>query len=360
MRVYFTIFILLVLVAAGSSFVLTNANYAGATPIPFVVPAGWPKPVYNFLDNPVTKEGFELGRTLFYDGRLSKDGNYPCASCHQQFGAFATYDHSLSHGYNNSFTTRNAPALFNLAWQKEFMYDGGVNHLDVQPLVPITSDNEMHEVMDSIITKLKTDTLYPKLFTAAFGSNLINTQHITKALSQFLVMIVSANSYYDKVKRGEAQFTLSQKLGYEIFEKKCAACHTEPLFTDLSYRNIGLPVDSVLMDSGRMRITRLSADSLKFKVPSLRNVMVTFPYGHDGRFYSILDVMNHYRNSVVKGPTTDSLILNMKLSNFEIGQITSFLYTLTDSSLLKDTRFAPPGMADFQNAPAADIHRTGR
>jgi cytochrome c peroxidase len=158
------------------------------------------------------------------------------------------------------------------------------------------------------------------------------------------------------MKRGEATFSLSQRLGYDIFKQKCAACHTEPLFTDFSYRNAGLIVDSFLNDSGRMRITRLASDSLKFKVPSLRNVMVTFPYGHDGRFFSMLDVMNHYRNSVADGPTTDSLLRNMKLSNFEIGQLTAFLYTLTDSSLLNDVRFAPPGVNTIAAPPLQDIH----
>ncbi len=356
MKKLYVIGILLFIVATGSNFIYIDSKTTSGTPLPFPVPQGWPKPVYDFSKNPLTKEGFELGKKLFYDGRLSKDGNFPCASCHQQFGAFATYDHPLSHGYNNSFTMRNAPALFNLAWQKEFMYDGGVNHLDVQPLVPMESPNEMSEVLDSIVAKLKKDNQYRQMFKSAFGSELINTQRITKALSQFLLMIVSADSYYDKVKRGEAQFTLSQRLGYEIFQKKCEACHTEPLFTDLSYRNAGLPIDSTLNDSGRMRITRLASDSLKFKVPSLRNVMVTYPYGHDGRFFSILDVMNHYRNDVVDGPTTDSLVKGMKLSNFEIGQITSFLYTLTDSALLKDSRFAPPGLKRTLDAPLQDIH----
>ena len=340
----------LLFVATGVGFI-NIGNPGTVTPIPFTVPDGWPKPVYDFTQNPVTKEGFELGRKLFYDGRLSKDGNFPCASCHQQFGAFATYDHSLSHGYGNSFTTRNAPALFNLAWQKEFMYDGGVNHLDVQPLVPISAPDEMHETIDSILIKLRADKEYKSLFKAAFGSELINTQRLTKALSQFLVMIISNNSLYDKVKKGEAVFTLSQRLGYDIFKQKCAVCHTEPLFTDFSYRNTGLTIDSVLNDYGRMRITRLAADSLKFKVPSLRNVMVTFPYGHDGRFYSLLEVMNHYRNAVADGPTTDPLVKNLKLSNFEIGQLTAFLYTLSDSSLLNDLRFASPALHKIATPP---------
>ncbi len=324
----------IVFIITGIHFINTG-DHSSATPIPFIVPGGWPQPVYDFKQNPVTKEGFELGRKLFYDGRLSKDGNFPCAGCHQQFGAFATYDHSLSHGFNNSFTTRNAPALFNLAWQKEFMYDGGVNHLDVQPLVPITAPNEMHEVLDSVLIKLRADKEYRRCSKQLLAAKCINTQRLTKALSQFLVMIVSSNSLYDKVKRGEAAFNLPQRLGYGIFKQKCNVCHTEPLFTDFSYRNVGIPVDSFLNDVGRMRITRLSTDSLKFKVPSLRNVMVTFPYGHDGRFYSILDVMNHYRNGVVDSPTTDSLVKSMKLSNYEIGQLTAFLYTLTDSTLLE-------------------------
>ena len=123
------------------------------------IPKGWRQPVYHFKQNLVTQEGFDLGKKLFYDGRLSKDGNFPCASCHQQFAAFATYDHNLSHGFNNSFTKRNAPPLFNLAWQKEFMWDGGINHLDMQPLAPMTDSNEMGEYLDSIILKLKADML---------------------------------------------------------------------------------------------------------------------------------------------------------------------------------------------------------
>lgn len=344
------------LVTAGVGFINHKNQRAVGTPIPFLIPDGWPKPAYDFSQNPLTKEGVELGRILFYDGRLSKDGNFPCASCHQQFGAFTTYDHSLSHGYNNGFTTRNAPALVNLAWQKEFMYDGGVNHLDVQPLVPITAANEMHETLDSVLLKLKADKEYKRLFKAAFGSDLINTQRLTKALSQFLLTIVSSNSFYDKVKRGEASFNLSQRLGYDIFKQKCNSCHTEPLFTDLSYRNTGITVDTFLNDYGRMRVTGKAEDSLKFRVPSLRNVMVTFPYGHDGRFFSILSVMNHYKSGVVDGPTTDTLVKKLKLSNFEIGQLTAFLYTLTDSSLLRDMRFAPPGFKALPIAPKEDIH----
>src|SRR4029077_2638054 len=121
--------------------------------VPFPVPAGFPPPVYTFKNNQLTKEGFELGKKLFYDGRLSKDGNFPCASCHQQFAAFSTLEHRLSHGFNNQFSTRNAPALFNLAWQKEFHWDGGINHIEIQPLTPITASNEMAEDLKQILLK---------------------------------------------------------------------------------------------------------------------------------------------------------------------------------------------------------------
>jgi cytochrome c peroxidase len=312
-------------------------------PLKFVVPKGWPKPVYDLTANPITQEGFNLGKKLFYDGRLSKDGNFPCASCHQQFAAFANFEHNLSHGFNYTFTSRNAPSLANLAWQKELMYDGGINHLDLQPLAPITAHNEMAETIESVLLKLRADTAYRRLFRQAFADGEINTKHMNQALSQFLLMMVSNNSKYDQVQAGRAGFNLPESLGYEMFKTKCATCHTEPMFTDYSYRNIGLEQDKYLLDNGRMTITRSPKDSLKFKVPSLRNVAVTAPYGHDGRFFSIRNVLEHYRNHVVKGPTTDSLLLKngLPLSNYEIGQLTAFLYTLTDSSFLKDPRFAP-------------------
>ena len=116
------------------------------TPLTFEIPKNFPAAVYQFTNNPLTQQGFDLGRKLFYDGRLSKDGNFPCGSCHQQAAAFATIDHDLSHGFNNQFTTRNAPGLFNMAWHKEMHWDGGINHIEVQPLAPITAPNEKTEV----------------------------------------------------------------------------------------------------------------------------------------------------------------------------------------------------------------------
>lgn len=315
-------------------------------PLKLPVPPGWLQPRYDFSKNPLTVEGFLLGRKLFYDERLSKDSSISCASCHQQFAAFSTYEHNLSHGIDNSLTTRNAPALQNLAWQKDFMWDGGINHLDVQPFAPLTAANEMGETLTGAIRKLQRDTAYRSMFAAAFGDTIINTQRMNRALSQFMLMLVSSNSKYDRVQRGEDTFILPEKLGYALFRQKCSTCHTEPLFTDGSYRNTGMPVDNTLNDYGRMKISGDRKDSLKFRVPSLRNVAITYPYGHDGRFFTLLSVFEHYRKNMVVSPLTDSLLQHrMPLSNFEIGQLTAFLYTLTDTTFLKNSFFAPEGRA---------------
>jgi cytochrome c peroxidase len=352
MKINITISGLLFVLLTGLAWVEGNKP---PTPLPFNIPPKWPKPKYDFIKNPLTREGFLLGRKLFYDERLSVDSTISCGSCHQQFAAFSTYEHNLSHGVNSSLTTRNAPALQNLAWQSNFMWDGGIAHLDLQPLMPLTAPNEMGETLAGVIRKLQQDAAYQKMFRAAFGSEGINMQRVTRALSQYMLMLVSSNSKYDQVLRGEATFLLPEQLGYDIFKQKCSSCHKEPFFTDLSYRNTGLSVDNTLNDYGRMAITGNPADSLKFKVPSLRNVMVTFPYGHDGRFFSLLNVFEHYRRDMTVSATTDSLLQHkMPLTNYEIGQLTAFLQTLTDSSFLKNSMLAPEG--NLQLPPQMHIH----
>ena len=215
-------------------------NVAAVTPLTIVVPPGFPPITNAFSNNPITQEGFDLGRKLFYDGRLSRDGNFACASCHQQFAGFATFDHNLSHGFNNQFTTRNAPGLANLAWYKEFHWDGGIKSLEVQPLAPLTAPNEMAETVENVLLKLKQDEDYRKKFKAAFGTEDINSQLMLRALSQFMGMLISANSKYDQVKNGTASFTDGEQRGYLVFQQKCATCHKEPLFTDQSFRNTGI------------------------------------------------------------------------------------------------------------------------
>lgn len=313
------------------------------TPLALTIPNGWPKPPTDiYANNPLTEEGFALGRKLFYDTRLSIDNTVACANCHQQFAAFATYDHDFSHGLGNVHTFRNAPALFNLAWMQKMHWDGGINHIEVQPLAPITNPIEMGETIENVLNKLRADTAYPRLFTKAFGSTEINSQRTLKAISQFMGSIVSYNSKYDKVKRGEATFTLAEQNGYTVYQSKCATCHPEPLFTDNTLRNSGLPVNTMLNDYGAYRITGNPADSFKFKVPSLRNIGVSLPYMHDGRFNSVGLVIDHYRTGIITTQTTlDPLLKNrLAITNQEKNDLIYFLFALTDTSLTRDIRFS--------------------
>lgn len=312
------------------------------TPLKFIIPAGWPKPSTDiFAKNKLTEEGFQLGKKLFYDGRLSKDGEVSCASCHQQFAAFSTYDHDFSHGVNNTFSSRNAPALFNLAWMTALHWDGGINHIEVQPLTPLTAANEMGETLDSVLIKIKADDNYRRMFKAAFGDATVTSQRMLKALAQFTGSLVSANSKYDKVKNGEEHFTAFEQNGYEVFKTNCAGCHKEPLFTDNNFHNNGLMLNR-FNDIGRQKITLFPGDSLKFKVPSLRNVQLSFPYMHDGRFYTLANVIDHY-NNLHQQPGLDTLLKNkIAINSTQKNQLIYFLYTLTDTSFTKNKRFAAP------------------
>ncbi|MGZ4042677.1 MAG: cytochrome-c peroxidase, partial [Bacteroidia bacterium] len=218
--------------------------------IKFVVPKNWPKPVYDLSKNPVTTDGFKLGRKLFFDPILSRDSSTSCASCHLQFSAFTHVDHGLSHGINGLKGNRNSAAIFNMAWSSSFMWDGGVNNLEVQPINPITNPVEMDNTLANAVKKLNGSFYYRKKFYAAFKDSVITSQKLLKALAQFIVMLESYNSKYDKVIRKEKgnEFTDSEKRGYVLFKKNCASCHTEPLFTNNTCQNNGLPVDKELND----------------------------------------------------------------------------------------------------------------
>jgi len=312
------------------------------TPIYFQIPKGWPKPNYDFSKNPLTEEGFQLGRQLFYDPILSKDSTISCASCHLQATGFTHVDHSLSHGIDGKIGTRNSMTMMNLAWSKSFMWDGGVNHLDVQPLNPITSLVEMNETLANVVLKLRKSDKYKSLFFAAFGDNNITGQRILKALSQFELMLVSSNSKYDKVMRKEAVFTNQEQNGYQLFKTNCASCHSEPLFTNGNFENNGIPLDSTLNDIGRQRITEKPEDYLKFKVPSLRNIQFTNPYMHDGRFNKLTEVIKHYNSIGNKINVSKQLKKSRNLTDNERVDLVAFLLTLTDNEFLFDKRFVYP------------------
>lgn len=307
------------------------------------IPAGFPQPVYTFEDNPLSKEGFELGRKLFYDGRLSIDNLHPCSSCHQQIAVFGTFEHDRSHGVFDSHTLRNAPVLFNLAWNTSFHWDGEFNSLKDEAAQPINGHIEMGESYEGVINKIKNDKEYQELFKKVFRYPFIRPEFILKALAQFTGYMVSANSKYDRLKKGTYVFTAQEDRGYQLYKANCATCHPEPMFTDYSIRNIGLPIDNFLKDYGRMRITGKKEDSLKFKVPTLRNTYISSNYMHDGRFNTLLQCINHYRSGVQQSATLDPLLINgITVTNAQATDITVFLRALTDSAFLLDPRFKQP------------------
>ena len=308
--------------------------------VKFYVPDGFPAPVYNFAGNEVTVEGFNLGKRLFYDGRLSRDNSISCGFCHQQFVAFANSNHQFSHGIDGLLGTRNAPPLFNLAWHQSFMWDGGINHIESQPLGPISNPVEMDETIANIIVKLNAIQSYRDDFAAAFGDDSITTQRITRALAQFMGVMISADSRYDRYIKNQETFSAAEEHGLALFRANCVACHTEPLFMDNSFHNNGLPVDNTLNDVGRMHITNNPVDSLKFKTPSLRNVALTGPYMHDGRFSTLTECLNHYSSGIVSSTTLDPLLTSgIPLSSTDKADIIAFLATLTDNTFIHDTKF---------------------
>jgi cytochrome c peroxidase len=319
-----------------SAFVLEENPYFKITikDVVFKIPKGFPKPIYDLSKNKPTPEGFTLGRKLFYDPILSVDYFTSCATCHQQFAAFAHIDHPLSHGIGGKVGMRNVPALQNLIWKDAFMADGAINHLDLQPLAPITSVSEMGENLPNVIKKLQANSTYKQMFYKAFKDSVITTEMLMKSFSQFLSLMISSNSRYDKFIAGVDTFTSIEEKGLNLFKSNCVICHSPPLFTDNKYYNIGLKPDSNLNDKGRMTITSFKEDYFKFKTPSLRNVEMTYPYMHDGRYRNLKEVMNHYAAS--------QSCSNKKFDDSEKTELIAFLKTLTDMDYLHDRRFADP------------------
>ncbi len=308
----------------------------------FTVPDGWPQPVYDFRDNPISAAGFALGRELFHDARLSRDGSISCASCHQQFAAFAHYDHPVSHGIGNRNGSRNAPGLFNLAWLPQLMWDGSANHLETQALAPLSNPVEMDAALPDVLVRLRADPEYPQRFKAAFGSPDIDSQRMLKALAQFTGTLVSADSRYDRYVRGDDNaLNATEQAGLAAFRARCVSCHAEPLFSDFSYRDNGL--DAAPRDAGRATITARDEDRGRFRVPSLRNIGLTPPYMHDGRFDTLGQVLDHYRHGVAASDHVDPAVRgNLPISDDERGALLAFLQTLDDPAFTHDVRYADP------------------
>ncbi|MBD2715407.1 hypothetical protein KBK19_10200 [Microvirga sp. STR05] len=308
------------------------------------MPGNFPVPVYGIDKNPPTRAAFELGRTLFYDPRLSRTGAVSCGSCHQQFVAFAHAGHQFSHGVDNRLGMRNAPALQNLRWKPNFFWDGGPSNIETMPLAPITNPVEMDETLDNVVRKLNADDDYKRRFAAVFGgSGPIDSYQFLRALAQFTAALTSADSRYDHYVRHEAGGTLSQSelRGLTILRQKCGSCHAGELFTDESFRNNGLD-RSFPLDSGRAHITQRSIDVGRFKVPSLRNVALTGPYMHDGRFQTLTEVLDHYDHGMVESGTLDPQFrqpgarTGISITTQDRQDLLAFLTTLTDEEFLRN------------------------
>ncbi len=213
------------------------------------------------------------------------------------------------------------------------MWDGAINHLDFQALAPISDSTEMDNSIQNVVKKLTISPQYPALFEAAFGDRNITGERVLKAISQFELTLISANSKYDRMIAGAETFREQEQNGYKIFQKNCARCHTEPFFTNFEFEKNGLLLDTFLNDFGRMRVTQNRADSLKFKVPTLRNVEFSQPYMHDGRYRKLREVLNFYGKNTALG---------IELTANEKVDLTAFLLTLTDKEFLFNPDFSFP------------------
>lgn len=300
----------------------------------------WPKQIYTADAVQQDSMCILLGRALFYDPILSRDSSISCSSCHSSYVAFTHVDHKVSHGIDDRIGRRNAPALMNLAWSKTFMWDGAINHLDMQPLAPITHTLEMDEQLPHVLAKLQASRMYRQLFNEVFGDSLVTTERMLKSLAAFLITLESKQSKYDAVQMGEALFSEQEERGYQLFKQQCNACHTEPLFTNGEFESNGIALNGD--DFGRGEITGIASDSGLFKVPTLRNIYYSRPYMHDGRMARLSDVIVHYGLASFETSASEEMKRVKPMSEEERIDLTAFLLTLSDSAFVFEKKHQYP------------------
>lgn len=319
---------------------------------------GFPSPLFP-VDNSLTEEAVQLGRMLFYEKELSKNNKIACASCHlQEFAFDDTSRYSI--GVLGLKGKRQAMAIFNLAWHtNEFFWDGRAHLLRDQSLMPIEDTLEMFETLPNVISKLSKNPLYRVQFVKAFPNGEINSVNISKALEQFMNTIVSNDSKYDRYLAGTATLTPSENNGRLLFFKaynqffpaqsgaECFHCHSGFNFTNNDYMNNGLDTDASITDIGREKVTKNSSDKAKFKVPSLRNIALTAPYMHDGRFKTLEEVVDHYNSGLKASSYLDPALENTRgtglmLTPQQKTDLINFLKTLTDNTLTTNPKYKSP------------------
>ena len=320
----------------------------GPTPYQLQIPATFsrflPPPVFP-VDNPMTVEGVNLGKKIFFDKNLSADMTQACASCHLPSQSFDDTNR-FSIGIDGIAGTRNAMPLFNHAWNTngKFFWDGRAAGLEEQAFEPVINPIEMHDTWPNVVSKLQSDGQYPSLFQAAFGTKTIDSVLVSKAIAQYERTLISGNSRFDQYLLRQIALSPSELNGFSLFMSEsgadCFHCHGDannPLWTDNLFHDNGL--DAVYIDLGLGAITGNPSDNGKFKTPSLRNLAFTPPYMHDGRFKTLDEVINHYSDSLRASPNISPLLKNVsaggvRLTNQEKADLKAFLLTLTDSSFV--------------------------
>tara|TARA_B110000503_G_C7140690_1_gene410717 strand:+ start:583 stop:1653 length:1071 start_codon:yes stop_codon:yes gene_type:complete len=311
-------------------------------------------------DNPLTEQGVRLGRMLFYEKRMSKDGSISCASCHRQADAF-TDTARFSKGVRGKVGGRQAMAVFNMAWNgNEFFWDGRAHLLRDQSLKPVEDSLEMDESVSNVITKLNLDQNYKEQFVRAFGTSEITKERMQLALEQFMNSIVSVDSKYDRYLRGTVALDSNEERGRVLFFAEynpsfpslsgadCQHCHSGRNFENDKYLNNALDTDAEMADDGRMDVTGRSSDRGKFKVTSLRNVELTAPYMHDGRFKTLEEVVDHYNSGMKNSSTIDPTLIyplnnnGLQLTAQDKSDLVAFLKTLTDDIMITNPEYSDP------------------
>lgn len=314
--------------------------------VDFATPTGFPTPDFP-TDNPLTEEGIALGKKLFHDPILSGNNQQSCADCHLQGFGFSD-PLQFSVGIDKVEGNRNAMAIINLAWGSSSFWDGRVATLEEQAIGPVTNPAEMHSPSwKQVIEELKATADYPDLFYKAFGVADFDSSHAAKAIAQFERTLVSAESKFDKYVRHEGNMSDSELRGMEIYMSEqgdCFHCHSYPFLTDHIFHNNGLDTDP-FMDNGRGDVTGEALDNGKFKTPTLRNIALTAPYMHDGRFATLEEVVEHYNSGGQESSTLDPLMRHsgtgLGLNPQEKKDLVNFMRTFTDTTFLNNPDFKP-------------------
>lgn len=303
--------------------------------IALIIPENFPEFNSSFYTNKPTQYGVELGHRFFNDKRFSVDNTISCASCHQQSSAFADNEKQAI-GVFGRIGLRNTPPIQNLAFMKFYNWDGNKLRLENQPIVPIITHEEMNSSILEVIAKIEDDSDYKTLLRKTFGNEQMTPERIYKAIAQYEYTLISANSKYDKVQRDEATFTENEAKGYQVFQQKCISCHSGALFTDQSFRNIGFPINQDSNEAGRARVTGDLQDYMSFRVPSLRNIEYTAPYGSFGQFSTLKSVLDYLSDGVLNSENLDPIFKNnnnrITLSDSEKEQLIDFMKTLSDKN----------------------------